>query len=223
MQEIETIFYIIVLLVSVIIHEVSHGYAAKFLGDDTADRAGRLTLNPLKHLDPIGSVLIPLLLIISKTGFVFGWAKPVPYNEFNLKNKKWGTVIVAAAGAFSNLTIAVIFGLLIRLSVATGLSSSAFLSICGLIVLVNIVLGVFNLIPIPPLDGSHVLYHLLPGALREPYRAFQRFGFLPLLALMLLFPGAIRWLLAPAIAGMRLFVRWASPYAVGAQWNIFPS
>ena len=202
MQEIETIFYIIVLLVSVIIHEVSHGYAAKFLGDDTADRAGRLTLNPFKHLDPIGSFLIPLLLIISKTGFVFGWAKPVPYNEFNLKNKKWGTVIVAAAGAFSNLTIAVIFGLLIRLSVATGLSSSAFLSICGLIVLVNIVLGVFNLIPIPPLDGSRILFSLLPTGARKIQIFLEHYSFI----VLIIFIFFLWQYLAPAVFGLFKFL-----------------
>jgi Zn-dependent protease len=178
MQEINTIFYIVILIMSVIIHEVSHGYAAKFMGDNTAEFAGRLTLNPLKHLDPIGSVLVPLLLIISKTGFIFGWAKPVPYNELNFRNKKWGTIMVAAAGAASNLSLAIIFGLLIRFSVALGFTSAPFLSITGLIVLINIVLAVFNLIPIPPLDGSRILFSLLPAGARRVQFFLERYSFI---------------------------------------------
>jgi Zn-dependent protease len=182
MQEINTIFYIVILIMSVIIHEVAHGYSAKLLGDDTADLAGRLTLNPLKHLDPIGSVLVPLVLIISKVGFVFGWAKPVPYNELNLRNQKWGTVIVAASGALCNLALALIFGLLMRLSVAIGFNSPEFLSIMGLIVLVNIVLGVFNLIPIPPLDGSRILFSLLPTRFRSVQMFLEQYSMIVLLA-----------------------------------------
>src|SRR3989344_8910206 len=182
MQEINTIFYIIILIMSVIIHEVSHGYAAKFLGDNTAEMADRLTLNPLKHLDPVGSILIPFLLIISKAGFVFGWAKPVPYNELNLRNQKWGTVLVAAAGALSNLTLAVFFGLLIRFSGLLGIHSQAFLSISGLIVLVNLVLAIFNLIPIPQLDCSKILFSLLPTGARRVQIFLERYSFVVLIA-----------------------------------------
>ena len=181
MQEINTIFYIVILIMSVIIHEISHGYAAKFLGDNTAEYAGRLTLNPLKHLDPIGSVLVPLILIISKAGFVFGWAKPVPYNEFNLRNRKWGTVVVASAGIISNLTLALLFGLLIRISISMDFASPAFLSISGLIVLVNIVLGIFNLIPIPPLDGSKILFSLLPAGWRRVQIILEQYSLVVLI------------------------------------------
>lgn len=170
MQEVDVIFQIAIILMAIVIHEVSHGYAAKLLGDNTAEMAGRLTLNPLKHLDPFGSVILPLLLYFTG-GFVFGWAKPVPYNETNLRNQKWGTVVVAAAGALVNLSLAVIFGLLIRLSLLLGWSSPAFLSIMGFIVAINIVLGVFNLIPIPPLDGSRILFSVLPTR----FRSFQIF------------------------------------------------
>src|SRR3989338_1528199 len=120
MQE---IFTIIILIMSVVIHEVSHGYAALFFGDQTAKFEGRLTLNPIKHLDPIGSVLIPLLLIISHAGFIFGWARPVPYNPNNLRNKKNGTIAVASAGILANLFIALIFGILIRIVSSLGIGS----------------------------------------------------------------------------------------------------
>jgi Zn-dependent protease len=176
MQDINTIFYIVILIMSVIIHEVSHGYAAKLLGDDTAEMEGRLTLNPLKHLDPVGSILVPFLLVVSKAGFVFGWAKPVPYNELNLRDQKWGTVGVAAAGAASNLAIAVFFSILIRASGLIGLHSPSFLQISSLIVLVNIILGVFNLIPIPPLDGSRILFSLLPTGARRLQIFLERYS-----------------------------------------------
>ena len=166
---------------SVIVHEISHGYAAKLLGDDTADLAGRLTLNPLKHLDPMGSVLIPFLLIVSKAGFVFGWAKPVPYNPQNLRDQKWGTVIVASAGIASNLSIALIFSIIIRLTIAIGFNSPAFISICGIVVLLNIVLAIFNLVPIPPLDGSRILFALLPPRLRNIQMYIEQYGFILLI------------------------------------------
>ncbi|HEY4715038.1 MAG TPA: site-2 protease family protein [Candidatus Paceibacterota bacterium] len=202
MQEINTIFYIVILIMSVIIHEISHGYAAKFLGDNTAEYAGRLTLNPLKHLDPIGSVLVPLILIISKAGFVFGWAKPVPYNEFNLRNRKWGTVVVASAGIISNLTLALLFGLLIRISISMDFASPAFLSISGLIVLVNIVLGIFNLIPIPPLDGSKILFSLLPAGWRRVQIILEQYSLVVLI--IFIFFG---WqYLSPVIFGLFKFL-----------------
>ncbi len=159
-----TILSIVILILSVIIHEVSHGYMADRLGDPTARLQGRLTLNPLKHIDPIGSIIVPL--ITSMAGFTFGWAKPVPYNPYNLKNKRQGEFLIAAAGPLSNLGIALIFGLLIRLAL-TGFvggvtSVTPFIEIASYIVLINIVLAVFNLIPIPPLDGSKLLFAFLP-------------------------------------------------------------
>jgi len=157
----EIIFFIAILIVSVIIHEISHGYVAYMLGDPTAKLAGRLTLNPISHIDPLGSIIVPTLMALMPGGIIFGWAKPVPYNPYNLKNQRWGTALVGAAGAISNLFIALVFGTLIRYSSELGLSGS-FLQISGMIVLLNIVLAVFNLIPIPPLDGSKVLFSLLP-------------------------------------------------------------
>lgn len=159
------VFYFLVLVFSVVIHEVSHGYAARMQGDDTAERMGRLTLNPLRHIDPVGSIILPLLLYVTAlvTGtqpFLFGWASPVPYNPFKLKNMRWGPVLVAAAGPFSNLIIAVVFGLCIRLGVAP--LATPLGALFMVIVSTNVMLAVFNLAPIPPLDGSKVLFGLLP-------------------------------------------------------------
>ncbi len=160
---------------SIVVHEVFHGYVAYRLGDDTARLQGRLTLNPLKHLDMFGSVILPVLLIISKAGFVLGWAKPVPYNPHNLRNGKKGIIMVALAGIGANILLAVVFGLAIRFGTVFGLPVydpvliHPFYKIATAIVLVNLVLALFNLIPIPPLDGSKVLFGILP----ERWHSFQ--------------------------------------------------
>src|SRR3989344_58674 len=171
------IFIIVILKMSVILHELAHGYAALFLGDSTAKHAGRLTLNPVKHLDPVGSVFIPLILYIFSTGIIFGWAKPVPYNPYNLRNQKWGELIVAAAGPLTNLLLAIIFGLVIRFGINFGVSP-AFINLGSSIVILNIVLGLFNLIPIPPLDGSKILFSILPLRFYEWRQRLERFGFI---------------------------------------------
>lgn len=154
-----TIIPIAILILSVIIHEVSHGFMADYLGDPTARLQGRLTLNPLKHIDPIGSIVVPLLT--SLAGFTFGWAKPVPYNPYNLKNKRSGEFLIALAGPASNLAVALVFGLIIRFT-QQGIMTP-FIQICASIVVINTVLAVFNLIPIPPLDGSKLVFALLPN------------------------------------------------------------
>ena len=141
------------------LHELSHGYMADFLGDPTARLAGRLTLNPLKHIDLWGSIIVPL--ITSLFGFTFGWAKPVPYNPYNLKNKRSGELLIALAGPGANLVIALVFGTIIRFA-ANIPSAVPFLEITSYIVVINIVLAIFNLIPIPPLDGSKILFSILP-------------------------------------------------------------
>lgn len=174
MQEIDFIFTIAALIMSVVVHEVSHGYVADILGDPTARFSGRLTLNPLKHLDPIGSFLVPVLSYFS-AGFLFGWAKPVPYNPYNLKNQRWGELMVSAAGPLSNFLIAIVFGLIIRFSSNLGIESAAFLSLSASIVFLNIILGVFNLVPIPPLDGSKVLFSLLPLKFRYIQDILERY------------------------------------------------
>jgi len=160
----DTIFYIVILIMSVVIHEVSHGFVALRFGDKTALYAGRLTLNPLKHLDIFGSIILPAFLVLTHSPFLFGWAKPVPYNPNNLTNKKWGTVAVASAGILANLFIAVFFGLILRFSINSAVSVN-FVSIISSIILVNLGLAIFNLVPIPPLDGSKILFSLLPNYL----------------------------------------------------------
>lgn len=164
-------FTLAILIISVIVHEIAHGYAANALGDPTAKLAGRLTLNPVRHIDPIGSLLIPALLILTPGGLLFGWAKPVPYNPYNLRNQRWGEAIVAAAGSLTNLLLAVLFGLLVRSGV--GVLPAPFLELSATIALVNLFLGIFNLIPIPPFDGYTVLRGILPYRLAEPMRRFD--------------------------------------------------
>lgn len=174
---------------SVIIHEFAHGYSAYLLGDDTARLSGRLTLNPLKHLDPFGSVILPLLLLLMNTGFVIGWARPVPYNPENLRNGRTGNFIVAVAGIAANLVIAIIFGLFIRFAPGLGLplfnpltnTINPVYNIASIIVIMNLVLALFNIIPIPPLDGSKILFSFLPAKLRYIENFLERWGMLLLL------------------------------------------
>jgi Zn-dependent protease len=170
MQE---LIYIIIVLVSVVLHEVAHGYAAESQGDPTARLAGRLTLNPVPHFDLLGSIIIPLLTVISGVGFI-GWARPVPYTPANLRNLKKGTIIVASAGIFANLLLAVIFSILIRVVV---LPDSA-LVVFSAIVLVNLFLALFNLIPIPPLDGSKILFAILPQRYFKYVEMLERYAIL---------------------------------------------
>ena len=155
------VFQIIVLLFSVVIHEVSHGYVAEHLGDPTARLAGRLTLNPLKHLDPFGSVILPVILAVTHSPFIFGWAKPVPYNPNNLRDPVGGGAKIAAAGPISNFIIAIIFAIAFRIA-ASASSPELLLQRFADIVSINILLAVFNLVPIPPLDGSKLLPAILP-------------------------------------------------------------
>jgi Zn-dependent protease len=161
-MQLDPIFMILLLVMSVVIHEVCHGYAALALGDPTAKYAGRLTLSPLKHLDPIGSILVPLILSLIPPYVVFGWAKPVPVNPYNFKNQRYGEALVAAAGPGSNLAIAVIFGILIRFNTVYQFLPDSFLSISASLVMINLLLAVFNLIPISPLDGSKIVFGFLP-------------------------------------------------------------
>lgn len=181
------IFSLIVLLFSIVIHEVSHATMADYLGDPTAKYAGRLSLNPIKHLDPFGSIILPILLLILTRGQgpIFGWAKPVPINPYNFRDKKWGNLKVALAGPGSNLAIALCFGFLLRfLNLPL-----QFFNLLSIIVILNLLLGIFNLIPIPPLDGSHILFSLLPAQTFKIQKFFFQYGiFILILFIFLIFP-----------------------------------
>ena len=167
----EQLFYIIILLFSVVVHEVSHGVMADKLGDPTARLAGRLTLNPIRHIDPFGSIILPLIMVLLPGNFIFGWAKPVPVNPYQLKNPERDAALIAGAGPASNLLLAAIFALFIKMGeiVASSLIVQS-LPLLAAIVWVNIILAVFNLVPIPPLDGSKILFAFLP-------RSADRFKF----------------------------------------------
>jgi len=172
------IFQLIVLLFSVMIHEISHGAMANRLGDSTAKDMGRLTLNPLKHLDPVGSLLVPLsLFLISGGSFVFGWAKPVPYNPYFLKNPKRDAGLIGIAGPLANLSLALVFGILLRIIFAIGFAGEPLIIFLNIIIFVNVLLAIFNLVPIPPLDGSKVLFAFLPDSAKEINIFLERYGF----------------------------------------------
>lgn len=194
-MQVDFIFQIAILIMSVVIHEVSHGYMANALGDPTAKYEGRLTLNPIKHLDPVGSILVPALLAISHASFIFGWAKPVPYNPHNLRPGRWPEAAVAAAGPASNIVVALIFGLILRAGVSGGWASPAFVTITAVIVFINILLAVFNLMPIPPLDGSKLLFAVLPEKFYELRYILERYG----LILVILFIFVAWKLISPII------------------------
>lgn len=180
---------VIPVLFAITVHEVAHGWAAKHFGDLTADRLGRLTLNPLKHIDPVGTILIPTLLVLLKSGFVFGWAKPVPVSVENLRNPKRDMAVVAAAGPAANFLMALAWALLAK--IATLLPDSAvwiskpllYMGLGG--IFVNVLLMVFNLLPLPPLDGGRVAIGLLPGPWAYRLSRIEPYGFFIVLGLML--------------------------------------
>jgi len=206
-------FQIIILVMSVVIHEVAHGLSAFWQGDSTAKYAGRLTLNPLKHLDPWGSVVVPFVLVML-FGFPFGWAKPVPYNPYNLRDQKMGPALVGLAGPLSNIIVALIFGLgarflavnyavkmeivsnLFRMDYASltydisGSLAAVLFLIFSMVALINIFLAFFNLIPIPPLDGSKLLFAFL-SLKTETVIMLEQFGFVILMFVIFFMSGPI--------------------------------
>jgi len=185
-------------LFAITLHEVAHGWVASKLGDPTAKMLGRLSLNPLKHIDPIGTVLIPLLLLVMG-GFIFGWAKPVPVTMENLRNPRRDMAIVAVAGPLSNLAMAVFWALIVKLAVSMGGSMPQFatpLSYMGVAgVTINLVLMVLNLIPLPPLDGGRVVNGLLPPKLSWQYSRIEPYGFI--IVLVLLATGVLGHIISP--------------------------
>lgn len=182
----EYIFLLAILLFSVVIHEVSHGLMADYLGDPTARHAGRLTLNPIKHLDPFGSIIVPLFLLILNSPILFGWAKPVPINPYNLRDQKYGSAKVALAGPAANLALALVFGLTLRFLPVLADNPGLYLMF-SYIVFINILLAVFNLLPIPPLDGSHILFTFLPYSLQKIKIFLKQFGLFILLFIFFYF------------------------------------
>jgi Zn-dependent protease len=195
MDIIITLFLFLVLIFSIILHELAHGNMAYSLGDPTAKYEGRLTLNPLKHLDPFGSVILPLLLFMlslggAGAGFILGWAKPVPVNPYNFKDQKYGQLKVALAGPASNIALAIIFGLFLRL-----IPANLFILLPGMsliffyIVRINLMLAIFNLLPIPPLDGSWILFNFLPDKFAKIKMFLQQYGLFILI--FLLFSGGL--------------------------------
>lgn len=200
----DAILLIVVLIFSVVVHEVAHAWQARREGDDTAEKLGRITLNPLPHLDPIGSLLVPLALHFSGSGFLFGWARPVPVNPANYRSYKWGDIRVSLAGIVSNLGLAVLATLatvgVLKLEQVVGPLggvSAALRQMAIYGIFINLILAFFNLIPIPPLDGSHVLFHLLPGRMALPYRRAGQYGMLALMAIFFFLPGAFGFLMWP--------------------------
>ncbi len=168
---------------------------AEYFGDKTARMMGRLTLNPIKHLDLFGSIILPAFLVLTHSSFLIGWAKPVPYNPNNLTNKKWGTIAVASAGILANLMIAILFGILIRLGPSLGASAS-FYKITVEIVIINIGLAIFNLVPIPPLDGSKILFSVLPRGMYVVIELLEQYSLIFLVIFIVFFSSILFPILA---------------------------
>jgi len=195
----QAIILVVVLIISVVVHEVAHAWQARREGDDTAERLGRITLNPIPHLDPLGSVIIPLVLAMSG-GVIFGWAKPVPVNPANYRSYVAGDIRVSLAGIVSNLGLALVAtllaGLVLQLFGASGIATLVYQAL-DYMIFINLLLAFFNLIPIPPLDGSHVLAHLLPAEIAQKYRQLGQYGLVLVMAFIFLAPRALDFFLTP--------------------------
>jgi Zn-dependent protease len=210
-------------------HEYAHAATALQQGDDTAYRLGRVTLNPLPHIDPWMSVLMPVMIwFLSNGSYTFGGAKPVPVNSSRFKNYVRGDLIVSAAGVITNLLLALVCSVI---SVLLGMLAASLPSAAAVLdtaqrmmvygIWLNLVLCFFNLIPVPPLDGSHLVYHALPPKAGNWYRGLQRFGYLPLFILLFLFPPVVSLLLTPAYMIRNALLGVIVPFHVGDGWNIF--
>jgi len=200
-----------VLLFAITSHEFAHAYAALRQGDYTAYQLGRVSLNPLRHIDPVGTIILPAILLLTKAGFLFGWARPVPVDPSNYRDYRRGDIIVSLAGIAANLILAVVATAVLLLLIPLGRALPGLATPIGILgamaeygIVINLVLALFNLIPIPPLDGSHVLYHLLPPRLGARYRELGRFGMLIVIALVVFVPGGLRILFAPVSWVMRV-------------------
>jgi len=199
--------YAIPVLFAITVHEASHGYVARMLGDNTAYVLGRVTLNPVKHIDPIGTIAVPLGMVIL-TGFMFGWAKPVPVDWGSLRRPKRDMIWVAAAGPAVNLVMAIIWAIILRVLQGVGVEERFFFEVARAGIQVNLVFMALNLLPIPPLDGGRIVSGLLPHKLSHAYSRIEPFGFFIIIGLM--FTGALNFLLQPFLsigeAIVRIFV-----------------
>lgn len=209
MEFLPLLFFFIAIIPSAIIHEYSHGWMADQLGDPTARYAGRLTLDPRAHVDKFGTIILPLiflfLALVGMGGFLFAYAKPVPYNPYNLKNQKWGPALVAGAGPLSNIVLAFLFGLTLQVFYKISLGSDIFLSLLFVLVQANVLLAVFNLVPIPPLDGSKIFYAILPDSQYKLKIFLEKYGMFILLIFVFYFFS----LISPIISFLtRWFAGW---------------
>jgi Zn-dependent protease len=218
------------LLFALVAHEFAHGWAAYQQGDDTAYKLGRLTLNPIPHIDPIYTIAMPVFLwFMSHGAFTFGGARPVPVVTRNFRNFRRGDLIVSSAGVFTNfmlaLACAAVFAIAGEVNILIGRVGAPTVDTLQRMLVwgiqLNLILGVFNLIPIPPLDGSRILYHFLPPAMGAQYRSLDRFGFLLVLALLYFFRGAVAVLMFPASWALSHLLELVLPFAAGNGWNIF--
>lgn len=189
----EIIITLVILLFSAIVHEVSHGLVAEQLGDDTARDAGRITLNPIPHIDPFGSIMLPALLLLAGSPIIFGAAKPVPVNFNNLRNPRSGMALVSLAGPLSNILLAILFVIPLKLGLINAISGPILVKA----IFINIVLAVFNLIPIPPLDGSKIIASFLPENIMARLLSLERYGFI--LVILFLYLGILDKILLPVV------------------------
>jgi Zn-dependent protease len=177
-----TLFSLVIMLFSIMLHEIAHGAMALRLGDTTAKYAGRLTLNPLKHIDPFGTIFLPLFLTVLNSPFILGWAKPVPVNPYNFKDQRWGMFKVSLAGPATNFITALVFGLIVRFIPLPATMETLF----GIIIIYNFAWALFNLIPVSPFDGSHIFFSFLPNRFKAVQSFLQQYGVFIFLGLLFL-------------------------------------
>lgn len=204
---IKILIYALPVIFAITLHEAAHGYVAKHFGDSTAWMLGRVSLNPVRHIDPLGTIVVPLVMVLL-SGFMFGWAKPVPVNFANLRDPKRHSLWVAAAGPGSNIVQALLWALvalvLVKMVAPTGLAGGFWLAVAEAGVLVNVVFAILNLFPLLPLDGGRILTSLLPDRLAYTYSRTEPYGMIILIALIV--TGALGWLLRPLVGGSLTFI-----------------
>ena len=208
---INSIPQIVILVFSIVFHEVAHGWVALQKGDTTARDAGRLTLNPIPHIDIFGTILFPLFLILTRSPFLFGWAKPVPVDPRRFRETKKDMAVVGASGPASNFLLAIIAGILFRLIASSGSASPALTQALFFAVMINLVLAVFNLIPVPPLDGSKIVMGFMSNEMAMQYSRIGRFGFFIIFALFFL--GVIQRILFPIVNFFLVLIIGFSPFS----------